>query len=336
MSTTDKIAQARAWVEEYLEGRALDLAPKTIIDYRADLAVFLTCIAPIDPTEASSADITNWLVSRTRAPGDPSDGKLWCRATSSRRLAAIRGWYDWLMDQGHVAKNPAARIRIRVPLQPAPLRYSAGEIGSFFAAGRAAILAPQNSKKHGNAVQHYAICVLAFTFALRVEEVLSLTRGSLDRWQKPWRLTVARKGGKQRTFTVPDGTDVHNSLTAALAVQKLPSTPETPLFYSLHTGRRWTRRTVLRVMGQWAAAAGWDEERLDAWSPHALRHSRAYLMVEEGRSVQDIKDLLDHASLATTTRYVQHDERAGNRLLLDEVHRPLPSPDLASAEKAAA
>ena len=49
-------------------------------------------------------------------------------------------------------------------------------------------------------------------------------------------------------------------------------------------------------------------------TPHTLRHTAATLALEGGASVQDVQQLLGHASLETTLRYIQHrDIAAGTR-----------------------
>jgi integrase/recombinase XerD len=50
----------------------------------------------------------------------------------------------------------------------------------------------------------------------------------------------------------------------------------------------------------------WRQVKL---SPHKLRHSYASALVEGGRSIDEVKELLGHASIATTQIYV-HASRA--------------------------
>jgi len=42
--------------------------------------------------------------------------------------------------------------------------------------------------------------------------------------------------------------------------------------------------------------------------PHVLRHSAATILAEDGMPVHEIQELLGHADLRTTQRYIHHAE----------------------------
>lgn len=311
-------------IESYLQSRGLELAANSLAAYRDDIDGFVADLAPMDPRDASPSDLSAWLERHTRDAKDPDDPRPWSRSSAQRRLAAVRGWYAWMLEEGHCVKNPAARLKVRVPTRRAPVRFTESELGAFFAAGKHAVAEAGTPLQFHTRTRVYAICVLAYVLALRIEEIIGAERRGLDRTTTPWRLTLVRKGGKLRTYLIPDGTEVHGALSVAL---RDTSSTEPYLFTNPRTEKRFTRRVVLRHMQDWATAAGWEADRLEHWSPHALRHTRAYHLVAGGGSVQDVQDLLDHANLATTTLYVQHDQRGGDRLLSEEVRRPLPRDD---------
>lgn len=89
------------------------------------------------------------------------------------------------------------------------------------------------------------------------------------------------------------------------------------------TGRPWGKSepylTILRV----ASMAGVRAH------PHALRRALSTHLVREGVSVPAVRDLLGHASLATTARYVEVDRAGLHRAVacLD-----LGDPDLGDSE----
>jgi integrase/recombinase XerD len=65
-----------------------------------------------------------------------------------------------------------------------------------------------------------------------------------------------------------------------------------------------TARSVQWIIDRVSKSAG-----LGPLSPHKLRHSYASALVEAGRSIDEVKDLLGHAGIQTTQIYV-HASRA--------------------------
>ena len=87
-----------------------------------------------------------------------------------------------------------------------------------------------------------------------------------------------------------------------LALERLdaiqPDSP-TELFFVTRTGKAWTQREVRDALTRLGRRHGL---RLH---PHLLRHSAASISLARGANIEAVRDMLGHASLSTTQRYVR-------------------------------
>jgi len=115
------------------------------------------------------------------------------------------------------------------------------------------------------------------------------------------------KGGKERI--VPFNTTTENAIRAWLADRlALRANPKSqiprsksqgdPLFVNFR-GARLTGRSVQRLVARYVHAGS---TRFGI-SPHALRHSFATHLLQNGADLRAIQELLGHVRLSTTQRY---------------------------------
>lgn len=145
-----------------------------------------------------------------------------------------------------------------------------------------------------------AMVAVLFGAGLRVQEALDLRPGDV----KGCQITVRRgKGGRRRVVAIDSKScDLLNVWLERRA--RLGLTGRQPVFaaYSAGSlGRPWDQREVRRSLARAAARAG-IEGRVH---PHGLRHSHA-VRVARGGDVRVVQRQLGHASLDTTTRYLDH------------------------------
>jgi integrase/recombinase XerC len=154
-----------------------------------------------------------------------------------------------------------------------------------------------------------AILETLYSTGARVSELVGMNVEDLNRSDGLVRLRG--KGRKERI--VPIGTvaleallEYHASLPPyaprACAPERFgaPARHEEraqPVFFN-HRGGRLTARSVERIVEKYS-------RRLSGGSvsPHALRHSFATHLLDEGADLRAIQEMLGHASLATTQKY---------------------------------
>jgi integrase/recombinase XerC len=107
---------------------------------------------------------------------------------------------------------------------------------------------------------------------------------------------VMGKGRKERI--VPVGSKAVESLKVYLE-KRAALNGEDPLFVNSR-GERLTARSVGRLVKKYTKSSGIFRKV----SPHSLRHTFATHLLDAGADIREIQEMLGHASLSTTQRYI--------------------------------
>lgn len=190
----------------------------------------------------------------------------WAPASHQKAVQAIRAFYDWAQATGRMRDNPAASLTAaRVPRGvPSPCPETVYAAALDRATG-----------------QTYWRIRLAGETGLRRTELSQVHSADVQRLIGGPVLRVRGKGGSQRMVPLPE------DLAAWLELQYgwvFPATTGTGHLAPNSVGRWYTR--ALKV------------------HPHALRHRYATLAYAATRDLTAVKELLGHASVATTQVYV--------------------------------
>ena len=282
-------------LDGFLAVLAAQRAPRTVDAYRRDLSHFGEWLGSA-PSRATTDDVERYLA-QLRADGLSA-------ATISRRIAALRSLYRHLMLLGTRADNPAAEVAPPRRVRRLPRTLSPGEAERLIEA--AAGTTPR-------ALRDSAIVELLYGAGLRVGELVSLERGSVDLDERLVR--AFGKGSKERI--VPIGRNAVEALRRYLSRGRphLDRRHRPELFLNAKGGPL-TRAGVFLILRRIAAKAGLEPERVH---PHLLRHSFATHLLEGGADLRSVQEMLGHADLATTELYT-HVSDSRRRQLYFEAH----------------
>jgi integrase/recombinase XerC len=139
-----------------------------------------------------------------------------------------------------------------------------------------------------------AILELLYSSGIRVGELVGLNWDQLD--MDLGIVKVMGKGRKERI--VPVGSKAVEVLKAYLE-ERGALDGEGPLFINSRGGRL-TARSVGRLTKKYTKRSGIFRKI----SPHSLRHSFATHLLDAGADIREIQEMLGHASLSTTQRYI--------------------------------
>jgi integrase/recombinase XerD len=288
--------QGRNWAEAFLEMMAVERAAarNTLTAYTGDLTDAAGFLAGRgrDLADASAEDVEAYfaaLGARGLAP-----------ATASRRRAAVRQFYRFVLGEGWRADDPSRRVEAPRKGRSLPKVLSRGEVDRLIAAAAA--------RDGAQGLRLACMVELAYASGLRISELTSLTLAALAR--DPAYLIVKGKGGKERL--APLNNAARTAVKAYLEVRTgfLPKGQKANpwLFASRGKEGRLTPRRFAQLLDEAAAGAGIDPARV---SPHVLRHAFATHLLEGGADLRVVQTLLGHADIGTTQIYTHV---AGGRL----------------------
>jgi integrase/recombinase XerC/integrase/recombinase XerD len=281
------------------------MAEKTRRAYGLDLGELAVWA---DGAGAAPGDVGHRLLRRYAAhlaAGPRDGGRGLQRQTVARKLAAIRAFYNHLVERGAAEQNPADLVQAPPRPRTLPRALRADEVETLL--DRITAHTPLE-------VRDRALFELAYSCGLRCEEIVNLDRDAVDFDAEE--LRILGKGSKTRV--VPIGEPAQLALERYLATARpilakrgpehAPSSrrervkPEAePALFLSKTGRRLSASDVRRRLRLWLRAAGLAA----GISPHVLRHSFATHLLEGGADLRTIQELLGHASLSTTQLYTR-------------------------------
>jgi len=270
----------RDFVREFLSYIQVEkgLAANTLQSYARDIAKLQRCAEksgkPIENLERK--DLREWIAAMSRAGLAPS--------SVSRAVSAARGFFRFLMLDGHIKRHPAEDLNTPQRRSYLPRFLTEEEIEALMAA-------PDVSTDEG--VRDRALLELMYATGVRVSEAVGLQTSDVD--VHAGLLGCHGKGNKQRR--VPIGKSAIHWLQQYLRVRKRLGSETKPELF-LHRGRKLTRQDAWTIIKKHALKAGVPEI-----SPHTLRHSFATHLLQHGADSRSVQALLGHSDISTTQIY---------------------------------
>ena len=260
------------------------LARHTVESYRRDLKRLEEWAATQQKTvsDLSRADLRKWIAQLSREGLAPT--------SVARAVSAARGFYRFLMLDGHIKHQPTEDLDTPQRFAYLPKFLTEDEINRLFAA-------PDISTPEG--IRDRAMFELMYAAGLRVSEMTSLKEADLE--INSGLVKCHGKGSKERR--VPLGKSAIHWLQQYLGVRASYGRSNSPFLF-LHAGRPLTRQYAWLRIKEHAARAG-----LQQVSPHTLRHSFATHLMQHGADSRSVQALLGHSDISTTQIYTHITDR---------------------------
>jgi integrase/recombinase XerC len=205
------------------------------------------------------------------------------KSSIARKISTLRSFFRYLVREQLATSNPAKSVSTPKVEKPLPTTLTVDE---------AFRLMETPPEKKG--LRDRAILELLYSSGIRVGELVGLNLDQLD--LDLGIVKVMGKGRKERI--VPVGSKAIEALKAYLEKRGILDGKD-PLFLNSRGGRL-TARSVGRVIKKYTKHSGIFRRV----SPHTLRHSFATHLLDAGADIREIQEMLGHASLSTTQRYI--------------------------------
>ena len=270
----------RDFVKEFLTYLQVEkgLARHSLESYRRDLDRLQSwaerCGKQI--SELARADLRKWIASLSREGLAP--------ASIARAVSATRGFFKFLMLDGHIKSHPAEDLDTPQRFSYLPNFLTEDEINRLLSA-------PDVSTEEG--IRDRAVLEIMYATGLRVSELIGLKQNDIDLLAG---LVVCHgKGNKERR--VPLGKSAIHWLQQYAAVKAGYGKSPAPNVF-LHRGRPFTRQLAWSMIKRHAENVG-----IKNVSPHTLRHSFATHLLQHGADSRSVQALLGHSDISTTQIY---------------------------------
>jgi integrase/recombinase XerD len=219
----------------------------------------------------------------------------------NRALAAIRGFYKYLLREKKVEFTPVAHVELAKVWMRLPDVLSREEMELLLAQPKAATPAE---------IRDSAMLELLYATGIRVSELVGLTVNSIN-WHVGY-LVARGKGEKERI--VPVGRTAYDRVKRYLdgARPLLLKREENDRLFLNHMGQGMTRQGLWKIVKKYAVKAGLGKRV----HPHTFRHSFASHLLAGGADLRSVQIMLGHADISTTQIYTHV-----TRERLKEVHR---------------
>ena len=261
--------------------------------YRNDLTQFFgtDCVTLALAREATFMHVNRHLEELEDAGRKPS--------TMRRRLAAVRGFFEWLEALELVERNPAERQLVR------RVRKSSSKEQTMTVLTRtqAEALIEATGDAGEAALRDRALIEVLLHCVLRRSEAAAMDAGHIRPLGHYWVLDLPRaKGGADQYVKIP--ASVVQTIEDMKDAYGITDGPLWRSFSNRNRGERISSNAIYEMVRRTAERAGLPEI-----GAHALRHTGCTLAIESGASLQQVQTHARHKNLETTMIYLHQRDK---------------------------
>lgn len=257
----------------------------TLEAYRNDLEQFFSFLvnqfdAPTIPTILATF-IRTWLAS-LKSEGISAK-------TINRKASSLKSFFKYQMRLGTVAASPMVTVSSPKINKRLPEFVLEDNLETLF--NHVEFSDDWKGKTESLVLQ------LFYATGIRLSELINIKEGDID-YSKS-QIKVLGKGGKERIIPIPN--ELLVKLKGYVSQKEVVVADVNNLFIN-EKGKRLQQRNVYAFVHYYLSLVTTIKKK----SPHILRHSFATHLMNNGAELNSVKELLGHASLASTQVYTHN------------------------------
>jgi integrase/recombinase XerC len=245
-------------------------SPNTVSAYRRDLRELVGHLGNQDVDKIEMSQLRSFLKHLHKFNGAASIG---------RKLSTVRSFLDFCLREGLIEVNVSKALKAPKREERLPRHESTAGIDKLLEAPDDTLLG----------LRDRAILEVMYSAGLRVSELVGLNDEDVD--LDGGTVRVIGKGDRQRLSHLGQG--AKDALVAWFAVREGEGA-----VYTNYKGGRLGVRSVQKMVDKYTAKAG-----LGKLTPHALRHSMATHLLDNGADIRSVQEMLGHRSITSTQVY---------------------------------
>lgn len=209
-------------------------------------------------------------------------------STVSRNIASLRAFYQFLLNEGIISKDPT--INLQSPKQEKKLP-------NILTPKEVEILLEQPNMNCSKGVRDKAMLELLYATGIRVSELIALDVDDVNLYMD----YILSSKGTPNERVIPIGKMAVKTLSLYLDKHRMnfiKDSGEKSLFVNYH-GKRLTRQGFWKIVRGYTSQANINKNI----TPHTLRHSFAAHLLQNGADLKSVQEMLGHADISTTQVY---------------------------------
>jgi len=209
----------------------------------------------------------------------------------NRKVASLKAYYKFLLRIGAIQINPLAKHKALKTAKKIEVPFSNKEME--------AVLSQISYEENFEGTRNKLIIEILYATGIRRAELINLKIEAIDLHSK--HIKVLGKRNKERIIPLLSST-VTLIMEYYVERKQLPAVHDDQYVFLLSSGFKIYETLVYRVVNKYLSQVSTKIKK----SPHILRHTFATHLLNQGADLNSVKELLGHASLASTQVYTHN------------------------------
>ncbi len=273
-------------------------SPYTITAYKSDLKSFQVFSKnEFDERDISKLPYTiirSWIVSLV------DDGIT--NRSVNRKVSSLKSYFKYLVKTKQISQNPLLKHKSLKISKKVNIPFSQAEVAD--------VLELFEDADNFEGIRDKLIIELMYTTGMRRSELIGVKIGDIDLSQN----TVKVIGKRNKERQIPLLNSVVTTIKNYLILRNEIKT-SVDYFFITKKGKKMYPTLVYRLINEYFSKVSLKIKK----SPHVIRHSFATHLLNEGADLNSVKELLGHASLASTQVYT-HNNLKGLKKMYNHAH----------------